>query len=203
MTATSRALTSMPDNERLAAQHMKWWPILLIREKRRLNGIAQRVQLDDVAQATTKPAIEEPAPADAWLQSFEAQVLEPDFHEALAEALASAQEPEPEAETTPTILEIEGIESPEDLLMRLDLEFQEQVEFADSLQADDEIIIEEPAIEDGDTKPQLPALVGAAAAPSTNGHHTEDENADTNHRKLRGRGRMLGDQAEGNSGDSY
>lgn len=153
-TVASRALLNMPENEKLAAQHMKWWPVYLIREKRRLRGISDRVQSDELPEAQTDIS-DPPAAVQRVLEAISfGDEFSPDVEE------ASPIEPDPVRLSAPTF------ESPEELLLRLDAEHEADQALA-ALETDDdllgEIAVEVPDADPEDTRP-VPTAQGEAAS---------------------------------------
>ncbi len=91
-TTSTTPLDTITETEKLAATRMKWWGVYLVREKRRLQGIADRVNAQATAQAvghTPPPALPDPT------------------------AFQEAIEPDPSPSTS-------GGETPEEMLLRLD-----------------------------------------------------------------------------------
>jgi hypothetical protein len=93
-TTSTTPLDAITETEKLAAARMKWWGVYLVREKRRLQGIADRVNAQATAQAVghmPPPTLPDPTA----------------FQEAVA--------PDPSPSTP-------GGETPEEMLVRLDAE---------------------------------------------------------------------------------
>ena len=95
MPNTTSPLEAITETEKLAAARMKWWGVYLVREKRRLQGIADRVNAQETAQAVGH--IPTPPPALADPAAFQAAIDSPD----------------PNSPTS-------GGETPEEMLVRLD-----------------------------------------------------------------------------------
>lgn len=52
MTTPTNKLDAYIDHERLVAERYRWWGVYLVREKRRLQGIAEAVKAEEAALAT-------------------------------------------------------------------------------------------------------------------------------------------------------
>ena len=55
MTNAGNRLEAYLEHEGTVAERYKWWGVYLIREKRRLGGIADAVQAGEAARATQMP----------------------------------------------------------------------------------------------------------------------------------------------------
>jgi hypothetical protein len=95
-TAGTNKLDAYVDHERLVAERYRWWGVYLIREKRRLQGIAEAVQAEEAALAT-RPAREGAETPEELLTRVDAEI-------AMVETLTEFEDEE-EGETDETDLD--------------------------------------------------------------------------------------------------
>jgi hypothetical protein len=139
-------ITPSAEEEKHLAQRMKWWPVFLIREQRRLQGIAERVQGDQTA-ATAPPVqpppfVEEPATTQhppfliSWDNNTAAEI----------QAAAPQEEPEPELPSASALPP-----SPYALLKTLESSQEQESETPEA--PDETPTIAEPPPDSEDTRP--------------------------------------------------
>ncbi len=136
MSTETSKIDSYLDQEQPTAERYKWWGVYLIREKRRLQGIAEAVQAGEAAEESVLPELAIP----------------------------------------------DGVETPEELLTRVDAELD---------LADAESELETPQADEADTHP-YPVVTAESEEAAV--EEAAEEDADTLRRKLRGKAALLGKQ---------
>jgi len=100
MTNEANKLETYADHEGIVAERYRWWGVYLVREKRRLGGIAEAVQAEEAARLTgmraappdqevAQPALEGAETPDELLTRVDAEIA---MDDALAELNAEADD---------------------------------------------------------------------------------------------------------------
>ena len=109
-------LEAYADHEQAVAERYKWWGVYLVREKRRLGGIAEAVQAEEAARVTqlrvapvdeevAQPAIEGTESPDELLNRVDAELEMTDALAQLDEAHAGAATSKADARRRARLLE--------------------------------------------------------------------------------------------------
>ena len=91
MTEETKQLDAYAEHELTVAQRYKWWGVYLVREQRRLAGIAAAVQAEEAARATKLP----PVVDDEGKERAEQLLTQVDTELELSDALAVLEGGEP------------------------------------------------------------------------------------------------------------